>query len=91
MPPHVRSGSDAVNPIAADTRGEFTRTLLLGIEHHLLILYVVTYAMFDIWFQSTYVSALVVALVDWLITAIRARWGRINISAKTLIDQRFLS
>ena len=44
----------------------------------------------DVAFGNTVVSALVCYLVDRLLVAIRGHWGRINVSRKTLVDDRFL-
>ena len=36
------------------------------------------------------VATLVVFIVDRILMAIRSHWGQINISRKTLLDDRFL-
>jgi len=69
---------------------EYTKTLFLGIETDLLLLNILSYSLFDFWFNVTAVSCLLTFLLDWLLKIIRKQWGTALLSKKTLLDERFL-
>jgi len=68
----------------------FTEVLLCGIEGDLILLLVLLYALCSVLFQSSLVAILVCFIVDRLLVAARSYLGQINISRKTLLDERFL-
>jgi meckelin len=68
----------------------FTRTTLMGIEWDLSMMLILLYSLCDYAFSNQLVAVLVCYLVDLAIVAIRGYYGRINISRKSLIDERFL-
>jgi meckelin len=89
LPPTVQQDS-LVSFFFEDAGLDFTRTLLMGIERDVILFLIIFYALADLAFGNTFVSVLLTYLCDRAITAARAHWGRINLSQKTLIDDRFL-
>jgi len=64
--------------------------LFLGIEYDLLIMNILTHAVFDIWTGNVAVALLMTYLVNGLFVTLRKRWGEINLANRTMIDDRFL-
>jgi len=75
----------------ADTEARFEQVLFRGVETDLLIFNILTFAVCDLWFGNTLVSAFLTVLVNELLNYVRLSWGVDNIAAKTLVDDRFLS
>jgi hypothetical protein len=48
------------------------------------------YAVLDLLFSNTFVSILVVYAANRLVAMVRSYFAGINISAKTLVDEKFL-
>jgi len=69
----------------------YSSVLFLGRELDLLLLNVLSYAMFDLWFNSTATSILLCYLLDLLICKLRDDIGQNVIARKTLVDERFLT
>jgi hypothetical protein len=66
------------------------RALLSGMEHALLVWYALTLLMCERAFGSTLVGCCVVLLLDTIVEHSRRRWGRINTTMKTLLEDRYL-
>jgi len=91
LPPTVIRAAENTSSVCVDSREEFTRTILLGIEHQLVMFYVATFCAASLWFNNNFViAAFVVLIFDRLIVWTRKRWGKINIATKSMIDQRYL-
>lgn len=73
-----------------DTEARFESVLFRGVEMDLLIFNMLTFAVCDLWFGNTLVSAFLTVLVNELVNYVRVSWGTSNIAAKTLVDDRFL-
>ena len=61
-----------------------------GNELDLTLMNILSYSLFDLWFNNTMVSVLLTYLLDYLLTYVREAWGRSVLSRKTLVDERFL-
>ena len=73
-----------------DPTRRYASVLLLGIEHQLLLLNVLTLAVMAMWTESATVAAATVYLVDWAVSQTRAHLGERNLAKKSLVDERFL-
>jgi hypothetical protein len=71
-------------------RYEFTRLLYLGREADFLMLDILLFGVYDLWFDSTATSILLVYLSNWGLGELRSYLGQNAMSRKTLVDERFL-
>ena len=72
------------------TRGDFKRTLLAGHEFDLSLLNALTYALFDTFFENSYIAVFATYVLELLVRFARRELARLNIAKKTLMDDRFL-
>jgi hypothetical protein len=68
----------------------YIRVLAIGRELDLVLLNVISYCVFDLWFNNTMTSLLLCYLLDTLIMKLREYFGQQTISKHTLVDERFL-
>jgi hypothetical protein len=68
----------------------YCKVWFLGRELELLTLNILSYSLFDLWFNSTCTSILLTYLLDLGVCYLRHYVGQAMISRKTLIDNRFL-
>ncbi|KAI8910220.1 Meckelin, partial [Gorgonomyces haynaldii] len=68
----------------------FCKVLLLGVEFHLLILYICLFCYIHNALGSYMKAAGIIWLIDWSVLTIRLHFGRMNITRKTLLDAKFL-
>lgn len=73
-----------------DRSWDFTKTMFLGIELDLLIFDIFAFALFDIWFDNTALSILLLYLTDSGLWMLRRSLGSQSLSKKTMLDERFL-
>ena len=91
MPPESVSMMQGASPIFYhDFKMAFTRVLFYGIEWQLLIFDVLVFTAIDMEVTSFAIAAFCTWVVGMGVDVIRSTWGEINISRKSLIDQRFL-
>jgi len=64
--------------------------MFYGVERHLLLMDILTFAVFDWWTGSSVAAALIVYIQDLALATLRDSFGKRNVSSKTLIDERFL-
>lgn len=69
---------------------DYINMTLLGHELDMLCLNILSYSLFDIWFNNTATSILLCYLLNQLLTTIRSSIGQATIARKTLVDERFL-
>lgn len=62
----------------------------MGIEYEIVTFLISLFAVCDLAFNNLYVSVFVVFVANRLMSVAREHWGQINISKKTLVDERFL-
>jgi meckelin len=74
----------------SDPDYKFTSLYLMGIEYDIVTFLVALYAICDLVFGSIFVSIVVIFVANRTLSFIRQHWGQINISKKTLVDERFL-
>ncbi|KAI9100497.1 Meckelin [Phlyctochytrium arcticum] len=72
------------------TPSSYGRLLLYGIEHHLLILYVVIFSLADYGLDSTGAAAVITYAVDVILRIARRHFGGNNLARKTMLDKKFL-
>ncbi|RYH14239.1 hypothetical protein EON65_33915 [archaeon] len=87
-----RSGPDLTMPeqpsvLLTDRDMQFTRVLFLGQEMDLLLFNILTYALFDLWFNNTMVSILLCYLLNQLFAVLRHQWA--EVSFINLLARRF--
>ncbi|KAI3659932.1 hypothetical protein MP638_004959 [Amoeboaphelidium occidentale] len=68
----------------------FASVLWYGKEFDVLLLYFLVYNLIDIYDGRVWVAATVVYIIDITLRFVRQHLGKRNVSAKTLIDERFL-
>lgn len=68
----------------------FTSAIFYGVENDLLLLDILTFAVFDWWTGTSILAALLVFLQDKALAWMRNHYGTLNVAAKTLVDERFL-
>lgn len=73
-----------------DRKNEYTRALFLGREYDLILMNILSYAIFDLWFESMFISVLFTYMLDWFLCMFREKVARTMIARKTLVDERFL-
>ena len=73
-----------------DPAGNFKRTLLAGHEFDLSLLNALTYALFDTFFENSYIAVFATYVLELLVRFARRELARLNIAKKTLMDDRFL-
>ena len=88
VPPDMGHGACVLNPSSLTS---FTNVTLYGIELPLLLLNIMVFALSDIAFNNTFISALIVWLVEQFIVRLRTWMGAKNMTQKTLVDERFLA
>jgi hypothetical protein len=74
----------------ADRNYDFTKIMFLGQERELLLLNILSYALFDLWFGSTAISITCCYVLDLGVLKLRERYGQMMLSRRTLVDERFL-
>mmetsp|Transcript_9609 Transcript_9609/g.14740 ORF Transcript_9609/g.14740 Transcript_9609/m.14740 type:complete len:134 (+) Transcript_9609:1814-2215(+) len=94
IPPlgELRSGPVLFQPDECRFGGDngWTSVIFLGNDWELLLHEILTYAVADIWFKSTFLSILLTYLLHHAIRIVRLLCGEQNISDRTLVDKRFL-
>jgi hypothetical protein len=68
----------------------YNSIVLFGIEHDLLQLNILVYAITDWIFGNTFISLTVTFLMETLLITLRSHFGQTNLSNKSLVDDRFL-
>ena len=68
----------------------WTDVCFLGHDWDLLVQEILTFAVAEIWFNSTTLAILLTFLLHHAIRLLRALAGEQNISERTLVDKRFL-
>lgn len=68
----------------------FTDCLLLGIENHLLIMYICLFNYIDIFSGKPIMAALVVWVLEIIVRFLRIHYGDQNIAQKSMLDSKFL-
>ena len=63
---------------------------MVGIERDWFIVSALYFAILDYMFSNTFVSVLVTYLTNLLVVALRGYFAKINIAAKSLVDEKFL-
>ena len=76
IPPDLRA-SGQPNVFYSDETYEYSSVLFLGRELDLLLLNVLSYSVFDLWFDNTAISALLCFLVDLLLCRVREDIGQV--------------
>ena len=56
---------------------EFTKLLFLGRELDLVMLDILMFGIYDLWFDSTAGSILLVYLTNWGLGELRGSWGQV--------------
>jgi hypothetical protein len=64
--------------------------LLAGHEIDLLAFNILTYSIFDLWFDNPTIAALATFLLNAFVSKLRSLLGQQNIAKKALVDARFL-
>eukprot|EP00474_Spongospora_subterranea_P003737 CRZ04195.1 hypothetical protein [Spongospora subterranea] len=88
IPPAIRQSNMTL--FYDDPNYKFTSLFLVGIEYQIVTFLAALYAVCDITFSNTFVSIMVVYAANQTLSYVRHHWGQINISKKTLVDERFL-
>ena len=86
--PHQGYGERSI--FLEDTEGRFKRLLLAGREYDVVMFMVLTYCLFDMATQNTYIAIFFAYIFDFVLRAVRSELASRNIAAKTLLDDRFL-
>ncbi|KAJ3024146.1 UNVERIFIED_CONTAM: Meckelin, partial [Siphonaria sp. JEL0065] len=68
----------------------YTRVLLRGMEPSILIGYALIFVCIDVGLNSVPAAALGIYLIDCMVVFTRSHFGEQNLSAKTLLDWKFL-
>jgi len=89
MPPEMAYNTNT-SLFLEDPAGRFRRIMLAGREYDLVLLNVLTYALFDMAYTNTFVAIFFTYAFDLLIRVVRAELAVRNIARKTFIDPRFL-
>lgn len=71
--------------LLTDRTMQFTKTLFLGNEMDLLIFNILSYAVFDLWFNSTAASILLTYLLNQLFVMFRQRWAEVSVLASSFV------
>jgi hypothetical protein len=61
-----------------DRKNEYTRSLFLGREYDLILMNILSYAIFDLWFESMFISVLFTYMLDWFICMFREKVARVR-------------
>lgn len=88
LPPLVNEAGPAM--FFDDLDFEFKNILMVGIERDWFIVSALYYAILDYMFNNTFASCLVVYATNLIVVGLRSYFAKINIAAKTLVDERFL-
>jgi len=88
LPPDMGYGERSI--FLEDTEGRFKRLLLAGREYDVVMFMVLTYCLFDMATQNTYIAIFFAYIFDFVLRAVRSELASRNIAAKTLLDDRFL-
>lgn len=62
----------------ADREFSYIKTMFLGNELDLLLMNILSYSLFDLWFNNTLVSILLAYLLNWLLTYLRHEMGEVS-------------
>ena len=84
------SSPESPNIFFPDRNFDYKRVLFLGQEFNFLLMHILSYSLFDLWFGSTPISALLTWLLDYLFCFIRGAYGKAIVAKKTLVDERFI-
>jgi hypothetical protein len=76
-PPDL-SLSESPSVFFSDRDYSFTKVLFYGCERDLLLMNILTYSLFDLWFNNTMTSILLTYLLDYLLCMIRHEWGKVS-------------
>lgn len=74
----------------SETVTSFTSTMLYGVEYELLLTYFFIYFLVDLALASPLYALLITYAVDLLVRNARYYYGRAEVSAKAMLDARFL-
>jgi meckelin len=78
IPPDV-STMEQPSVFFTDRQFDYCRVLFRGRERDLLLLNILSYSLFDVWFGSTAISALLCYLLDYAVCFARDTLGRVSI------------
>jgi hypothetical protein len=67
-----------------------SQCLLIGVENHLLVMYIALFYFIDTNLNNTMIAALIILVLDMIIKFTRLYLGEINIAKKSLLDSKFL-
>lgn len=84
------SSPESPNVFFPDRNFEYKKVLFLGQEFNFLLMHILSYSLFDLWFGSTPISALLTWLLDYIFCLIRGAYGKAVVAKKTLVDERFI-
>jgi meckelin len=87
LPPAIAESGASL--FYSDDEFSFKEVLMLGCERDWFIMSALFYAVLDLAFSNTFVSILVVFASNRLVSMLRSYFAAINISAKTLVDEKF--
>ena len=88
LPPQISDNGASL--FYSDDEHDFRRVLMTGCERDWFIMSALFYAVLDVAFSNTFVSILVVFAANRLVSLVRSYFAGINISTKTLVDEKFL-
>lgn len=63
-----------------DRAMKFTSVLFLGSELDLLLANILTYSLFQVWFNDALTAILLCYVVDWAWTYVRANYGNVRLA-----------
>ena len=84
LPPNLTANNQP-SILFPDRFNEFSKGLFLGQERELLLMNMLSYALFDLWFDNTAISICLCYLLDLAIIKLRLRYGQVCLFLLILI------
>eukprot|EP01029_Cantina_marsupialis_P005026 TRINITY_DN15342_c0_g1_i1.p1 TRINITY_DN15342_c0_g1~~TRINITY_DN15342_c0_g1_i1.p1 ORF type:complete len:164 (-),score=41.28 TRINITY_DN15342_c0_g1_i1:181-630(-) len=88
VPPDMTQQKNTI--FMTDESFRFSSVMFWGIEWELVLWNMLCFATFYLWFDSASLGAVMTLTLEYILIFFRKRWGRINISNKSLVQERFM-
>ena len=85
-----RSADEGVSVFMLDRELRIETLIFRGVEWDLLLLALLIFSVVQFYTADPVLGAFLAILIDRVFVLVRQEWGRQNLAAKTLVDDRFL-